>query len=651
MKLNLKGIQRRFLLVIAVPLVVIMLAIGTTVYTVSKKSLEKSIDREVVTSIQMYKYNVMRFFDSAESQMRVIAALIQKQTNAGQIASELKALTDSNPMLESADYIPATNPKFKSFQAEEWYQEGISTKGITYSPATDADGVRLMTINQIVFNDSTPVGVVQGKLNIDGLKQLSLDTKLAETGHGMIFDKNGNYIIHPARSLEDNIYTVFDGAIKGLGDPLLAAEEKPVFWTHDSGDQDVYASAEIGTTGLVAVIYAPMHEFYGTLNMLAYLLIGVFVVASLVVTAIVLFGSSMVSRPLAELTKMTKQVASGNLSSQQKSASLKDELADLQHSFVDMNESLRGVVGGVYGSTELVVSAVTQMKSAVEQATESSEQVSHSMSSISNSIDVQQRAVTRTNDAIVSTEEATQKLAMIATENIAQGQKVSEAVETGSNTIAYTVQKMEEIASRTNNVKTQVGQLESSFQRITNMLDTIRTIANQTNLLSLNAAIEAARAGEAGRGFAIVADEVRSLSDQAHQATEMIAQIIAENKGNLTQVIEETSASESVVQEGVRSVSEAGQVFQTVESLINQSQENLAMMDGHIGHLLGETQKIVEATRHIEESFLDSSAQIQQVTASSEEQAALMSSIVDANEHLVSTADSLELLVRKFKLN
>ena len=136
----------------------------------------------------------------------------------------------------------------------------------------------------------------------------------------------------------------------------------------------------------------------------------------------------------------------------------------------------------------------------------------------------------------------------------------------GSGAVDETIAMVRSIETRLGSVAQQIAALNQQSGEIGRILDVIQGIAEQTNLLALNAAIEAARAGEQGRGFAVVADEVRSLAQRTRQATEQIKQVVECNRGMAAQAVEDTGNSQQLVEQGVALANEAGSVMQEIRA-------------------------------------------------------------------------------------
>ena len=220
----------------------------------------------------------------------------------------------------------------------------------------------------------------------------------------------------------------------------------------------------------------------------------------------------------------------------------------------------------------------------------------------------------------------------------------------GQKGLAAAVESIDAIGSGAAQVGSAIQELDSSSKRISEIVDMIKTIAGQTNLLALNAAIEAARAGEHGRGFAVVADEVRKLAEQSEHAAKEITELIAENNGNIRQTVEVMDVQKSRVGEGVAQVREAGRQFAEIASLVEELSAQVRDISEEVSGTVAESRQSAAAVRRIKDLSLAVADEAGGVSAATEEQTASMEEIAAASQTLAQLAQELQESVGKFRM-
>ncbi|MBO1510231.1 methyl-accepting chemotaxis protein [Metabacillus bambusae] len=178
--------------------------------------------------------------------------------------------------------------------------------------------------------------------------------------------------------------------------------------------------------------------------------------------------------------------------------------------------------------------------------------------------------------------------------------------------------------------------------------EVITAIAAQTNLLALNAAIEAARAGEHGKGFAVVADEVRKLAEQSASSAKQITNLIAVIQNDTNQTIHSMNSTTKEVDAGLTVVEEAGKSFEKIEDSIKEVVLQINDVTGAINQLSSGTSQVATSIKIVKEIAEESAVRNQNVSAATEEQLASMEEIETSSTNLAKMSEQLQLLIRKF---
>jgi methyl-accepting chemotaxis protein len=261
--------------------------------------------------------------------------------------------------------------------------------------------------------------------------------------------------------------------------------------------------------------------------------------------------------PLRQTLTAAERVAAGDLT-QNLQVDRRDELGQLQASMQRMTLSLRELIGGIGDG-------VTQIASAAEELSAVTEQTS---AGVNNQKVETDQVATAMNEMAATVHEVARNAEQASEAALVADQQARE----GDRVVGEAIAQIERLAGEVVNSSEAMNQLKAESDKIGSVLDVIKAVAQQTNLLALNAAIEAARAGEAGRGFAVVADEVRSLAQRTQQSTEEIEELIASLQTGTQRVASVMDASRGLTDSSVELTRRAGGSLETITRTVSSIQ-------------------------------------------------------------------------------
>ncbi|MCP5269205.1 MAG: methyl-accepting chemotaxis protein [Zoogloeaceae bacterium] len=343
------------------------------------------------------------------------------------------------------------------------------------------------------------------------------------------------------------------------------------------------------------------------------------VLALLAIAAVIIRS---ITSPLANLeSTMISISSSGNLT-QRATISNTDEIGRMAGAFNKMMEQLQKLIGDVRGASERVASAAQQLSSSSEALAEVSEQQSESVASSAAAIEELTVAISSVSDT--------------AREVHSQAEESVTRTAEGSQKVSHLAGEIQRIQQNMADIARTVDDFVKSTQAITGMTQEVRDIADQTNLLALNAAIEAARAGEAGRGFAVVADEVRKLAEKSGKSASAIDAVTQS-------IMSQSTAVQDAITAGERAIENSNALATDVESVLAHSRESVE----HSTHGVNE---ITNSVAEQKVASTDIAQSMERISNMVEENNSAARSVSQATGDLRQLANTLAQAVAGFKV-
>jgi methyl-accepting chemotaxis protein len=346
------------------------------------------------------------------------------------------------------------------------------------------------------------------------------------------------------------------------------------------------------------------------------------IVGVIIAIVVALFIARTISKPLKELAEKADTLAHGDLTVEVGQYA-KDEAGMVADAFKKMVVNLRETIGNVGDASSAVASASSQISSSTEQMAAGAQEQTSQAGEVASAVEEMTKTIIENSRNSGDTAET----AKFAKESALQGGKVVEETISGMKRIADVVRRS----------ASAVKELGASSDQIGEIIAVIDDIADQTNLLALNAAIEAARAGEQGRGFAVVADEVRKLAERTTKATKEIAGMIKKIQSDTKGAVASMEEGTQQVDEGIRLADKAGASLKEIVG-ISQKVTDMVM-------------QIAAASEQQSSASEQISKNVEAISTVTHETAIGTQQIAKAAEDLNRLTDNLQMLVGRFKLS
>jgi len=528
-----------------------------------------------------------------------------------------------------------------------WYQAAVAKPGqiIITEPYADAStGKLVVTIAKTVQTDEGIVGVVALDFDISKLSDALL-SKGKELGYlNAIVSAEGNIIMHSDKTL--------------IGKNVKDTE---FFQKWVSGpDSGVFGYTFNNAKRITGYKKLPNGWIYATLilekNLMKEVNLQKLINVSITIVAIVLgvIGALFISRvfvvkPINFIVDKAEKIANGDLTVRIDYSS-KDEIGKLAAALDKMVLALREIATTIDRDSQTVKQEASQVAAISEEVSATIEELTAQVDSVNSNVNNASAAIEEMTSGIEEVAASAQNVAHASQKLSEEAQKVSQLANEGQKAILSIADVIVQTREKADVTFQIVEKLSESAKNIGEIVDTINSIAEQTNLLALNAAIEAARAGEAGRGFAVVADEIRKLAEESKQATQNIANIL---RGIVDNSMKASDATKETVEIVNKAYSESGlvksQFEQILQSIVRMSQmtENLAASAQEQSAAAEEMSSAMDSAS---KSMVSVVEQMNEVTMAIKQQADAISNVARTAENLDDIAEKLVETVRRFKI-
>lgn len=578
-----------------------------------------------------------------------------------QISDKLRTITLSNEKIIKSvgiindaglsvcsDNLSMSSENIGKIKAESWYQK-----------VSNADGKSIWTPpyeNHLSDNADVVISDVRTLKNVTTFEQCGTliinispdlisstikNAKIGKTGYIFIVNSDGYIISHKNAKLIG----------KKLDDVNFSKIKSDASGTFDYTDGNsklfgVYTSSK--STGWKFIAVVPKPELYSTAMSSAISTIPVIILFIIISVTVSFFTSLQISKSINELKMITSKLSEGNFSVQSKSFKIY-ELNELSKHFNSMINNLREMLSstaglskdtndtslGLLNISHQISSASQEIGSAIEEiAANSSRQSEETI----NCVDISSKLSNEIEAALVSlntVDNSADQSNNVINENMHIVKSLGETSENNYNTMAQVSQTIDDLGKNTRNIISILGKIEE--------------IADQTNLLALNASIEAARAGEAGRGFSVVADEIRKLAEESQNASLEIKQIVNSVDKSLNETFSISSTAREAFKLEMGQVEKTIESFKTIKSSVNSIVNDMKAAMSSIEAINNDKDVLENAVKDIAEISQKNTAATEEVTASIEDQSHSNDEMYSLSQNMAEKAQKLEAAVNSFK--
>ncbi|MGE7665400.1 methyl-accepting chemotaxis protein [Ureibacillus composti] len=647
-----KGFSVKFRIIVTFILILLIpsVSIGVISYFYSSIEFEDTLSKHSEREVELLDELITNEIKPVVAQADYYSTIISERWTEQQILKELERYNSLEDSVKSVSVVQKgrnfmRNPYFNfddDFDpfSEPWYLKAIenSESPVVIDPyISSSDGALMMSVAAALKDGS---GVISFDINLETIMDLVKSVKIGDTGFASLMDAKQYYLADP--NIENGV------AADKQYHTQMSDKEFGNFKIHEDDAPKHIFFKKNEFTGWYIVGTLMMQDVNTSTNGILTVTIVILIAAIIVGVAIGYPMIRSILRPLRLLGEAAGKIGEGDLRNKIEIKN-QDEFGHLAGIFNKMIDSLQTLIRHVSDQSNTLAASSAELTASTEENQKATNQIVESIQQLANGAEQQSAAVTNSSIATNEMQQNIQMISSIAENALNKARQTLQEVQVGDRTIQQAINQMQSISETVKSIEVAILNLGKRSNEIGQIVEAIKQIADQTNLLALNAAIEAARAGEAGKGFAVVADEVRTLAEQSATATKQIAEIISKIRFETNDAVEKMATGTEEVGKGILVMNEAGQKFVTIQENVMEVTNEIKEVSTTTTNMSQQSLLVSDATQAVQSLTNHTLEGIQNISASTEEQLASMEEISASADELAIMADSLQQTIKKFK--
>ncbi|QZY54899.1 methyl-accepting chemotaxis protein [Crassaminicella profunda] len=655
---------------IALLILCIVISIGTAVsmYTVNKE-MEKQLTADGMALVEQMTQEIQNSKASEEmmektlgDKIRTVAYLVGKKENISnaylkEIVKQLnistinvadasrKVIYSSNDAVLGVEY-PSNHPVIHLFEAGE----GEIIEKIRKS--TDGDG-KYYKFGAVALNHNrvVQVGILADQVNEirEKIGKQKIVEEIAQKDnimYALVIDKKLKITAH-------NDTSEIGKSVDAIGSKTAAVEGKkfsnkyewkPGIWAYDVA-VPIYENGEHVGAVNIGLSLKNLHDAqYSIIRRV--MIVGSILILVGLALLIVIIGR--IISPLKGLAELAEKTAKGNLN-QQVNIKSNDEIGLLGYSFNHMIDNLREMIEKINHVSSSVLLNTKELEDVSLQVEDVSEQIANATQNVAEGaqgqVEATNEAARNIKDIVTNIEDVQCEITKV----VEYANETNKIVLDGEEKVDAMAMQIDKITGSVSSSSNIINELEFTSNEIGNIVDMINGIANQTNLLALNASIEAARAGEAGRGFTVVAEEIRNLAEDSMKSADNIKNLIDKIQDKTKEALYSIEEGNKEAKEGKDVLKEVLDSFKNIVEGFNATKNSLDKASGKVAVVNEKSEIIIKNIQAIEDISEQFSANAEEVAASTQEQTASIESVVETIHDLENMIKELGEAINKFE--
>lgn len=628
-----------------------LIPLGIYTYVTLSSNVENQTETAFENNLELalgFKSEIERILDYAEEPVDIAARTDMINTlEAAEMEDLLLKTVEYNSYIDGIAVYDSDNEEIFSENLKVDSNMGLLVQEEGYSDIFINDSGEAEVIYRVPIDNNGEIrGMIYAQINLSVLSRISADSNLGENSFAFIVNERGQVIGHPDSELVQNREDLSEISVvadvirgnQGSGEYTYQGEEKFASYT------------PLERTDWGIVVQLPRDQVFTGLVDQLIASSTVIILSLLVALIITYFAAGFVTKPILNAVDFAKKIANNKLNIKKLENESKDEIGDLSRALNLMQENLRSTMTKIDEMAQDIASSSQELSAAGNQLSRSAEEVGSSVQNLASGAEEQTAQITEMNHNMGELDDQIEDVESASLEMDQASKRVVKNIEKGNKKVDLSISRVNKVKQDSEEVASTISALDKLSKQIGEIVEFISNISDQTNLLALNAAIEAARAGEAGRGFSVVADEIRELAEESSGATERITKIINEIQSEVEKAVYRMEENAETVEESVDAINSTEEVFDQIEEASDQFREI-------VKRLKSNAQKMADNSEHLENSMSEVAsvseefaASSQQVAATGEEQLAATEEVSSSAERLAKIAEKLEADLDQFEL-
>jgi len=653
-----------FFIFIAIPLIIL----GGYSYNTTSHSLQYATEQQLREVTNETASSINETIDSVDKYVKILSSdermakvasgdssynlesynYLQKIQKENSDIIESLIITD----LSGKGVISNSSEKYDTDLSDrEYVQDALkNSKGISKTILTSkVTGKPIIGIAQTLNIDDKVVGTVIALIPFDSISKRASKVKIGNNGYAYMIDKNGLVVFHPKseKISKENLLNSSSNDLKALIERARNGEAVEGYYTYDGARKFVRF---IPVSSWIVAVTADYNEYMSSAITIKKVTIVITILAIIIsVVLAYLISIRNIINPIKDLESLMTRAGEGDLTVRAK-INTKDELETLGEYFNKMIQHQHNIIENVRNGAIELESASQELAASNEEICSTTEQITSNIGKVAENAKIQSDSIIETSEVLVqltSLVQIAQNRALTAKNN---SKNTMDAAEQGRIKVKDTVTAVENISKSSIETENRLKVLEGISKKVSKIISTINDISSQTNLLALNAAIEAAKAGEHGKGFTVVAEEVRELSEQANVGANEISLLVNEMVIEIDKSVEAMSLGRNAVENGVTIINDTDKSFISVITAVEQIARDIEQIVDVTKDEVASSDKIINMINTVATITETTAANSEEVASAAAEQKTAVESVASSAEETSAMAVSLHNLVDKFKI-